>query len=268
MIDLEPYRKAICVLYADNWAVAALALRYRVERKHMQECLERWGVIEPRPRILPVKSSPANAPTSPDDPAPEQPAGETVKLKRAPDRFGENTERNEQIMKLKAAGLSSGKILARLKGAYPALTRSAVIGVIHRHMPAEVRARDIEEGHHAVRMRARREAPPPLPPKLPRAQPQRLALESKRIEPREKLEPLEVVFTVPDEPQPEHVAGATLLERTGCAWPYGDARQDGITFCNAPRCSIKQGTHDSYLTPYCAEHWARRRASAYTKIVA
>jgi hypothetical protein len=258
MTDLEPYRKAICVLYADNWAVAALALRYRVERKHMQECLERWGVIEPRPRILPTSPRELKCaePFAPDDePEPRRQATHV-----------NNAERNQKIMDLKAEGLSSGKIVARLKASYPGLSRSAVIGVIHRHMPAEVRARDVEEGHHAIRMRAKRTAPPPRPPKP--TPPPRIFNKAPIYRPIEP--PLETLLGEPvlAVPPPEHDAGVTLLQRTGCAWPYGDARQGAITFCNRPRCSIRQGGLDSLLTPYCAEHWARRRASSYTKIVA
>jgi hypothetical protein len=59
-----------------------------------------------------------------------------------------------------------------------------------------------------------------------------------------------------------------LFERTGCAWVEGDVREKTAVVCNAPRCKVKYpGIPGAERTPYCEEHWKKRRSSSFTKVV-
>jgi len=64
-------------------------------------------------------------------------------------------------------------------------------------------------------------------------------------------------------------ADAVSIEHLqGCAWPYGDVREEGIRYCNKRRCRVRvHGLSVPVTTAYCDHHYEIRRVSKHTRIL-
>jgi hypothetical protein len=177
----------------------------------------------------------------------------------------DNTARNERIRALVKEGHSYSRVVTMLRDEYPSLSREAISGIMLRdrqraaklakeplrpHPPLKRQLQSRGVDHEARKaLRAPSQPPKPIAP------------------PRVPLEPLSRY----ERPLPDGRSGVPFMERTGCAWPSGDSRKDGLTFCNAPCCEVVKHTEAGKVVVgvrYCAEHWNARRASANTKVLA
>jgi hypothetical protein len=255
--DWGKHRNAILSKVDKGWALTAIAAHYMVSFKTIKRLVDGWrppaqgGDTKCADIVPPAQlAEPEPAPAPIEHQAPAPPALE-------PPASGnrDNTERNARIIELAKEGLSAGKIALRMAP----LTRSAVIGVLHR---AGISTKGGKGGkrakplgfvpqvatggmshawgagkHHNALVFAggtKGSAKPPIS--------------------RDKL----------NQKAPE--TAVAFEDRKGCRWPYGDPREGPLLYCNAPRCSVRiAGLVQP--TEYCAEHWALRRSSAYTKII-
>jgi GcrA cell cycle regulator len=241
--DWGKHRNAILSKVDKGWALTAIAAHYMVSFKTIKRLVDGW-----RPPAAPIAAAvpePEPAPAPIEHQAPAPPASGNR----------DNTERNARIIELAKEGLSAGKIGLRMGG----LSRSAVIGVLHR---AGISTKGGKGGTRA--------RPLALAPKVASggtshawgAGKHHNALVfaggtkggAKPPISRDKLNMKAPETAVPFE------------DRKGCRWPYGDPREGPLLYCNAPRCSVRTGGLVQ-TTEYCAEHWALRRSSAYTKII-
>lgn len=175
-----------------------------------------------------------------------------------------NIERNERVIALASRGRSFSEIAQMLQPEYPGLSREAVAGIVKRAHDKQAKQQNLPTGRilpkarlqtrghdHEARQALKAPSQPPKPISPPRPP----------AEPISKYE----------KPLPDGRTGVPYEERTGCSWPTGDAREGGLTFCNAPRCRVTRHSQNgavSWRTPYCETHWKARRRSAYTKVLA
>jgi hypothetical protein len=254
--DWEKHRSAILARLDKGWAPAAIAAHYMVSSKTIQRLVKQW-----RPPAAPIAAEAVDQVAEPE-PAPPAPIAADIEAPASPalaqlealsGRPPDNTERNARILELAKEGLSAGQIGQRM-----GLTRSAVIGVLHR---AGVSTKGCKRPRTTV----------VLPSKN---QPAGASLEWAKGKNRNAL-----VFAGGTKGDPKPPISRNLLnmqapetavafeDRKGCRWPFGDPREGPLLYCNAPTCRVRNGDLVQ-PTNYCAEHWALRRSSAYTRIIA
>jgi GcrA cell cycle regulator len=147
-------------------------------------------------------------------------------------------KRIASLKQMWADGATAAAIAERLGG----LSRSAVLGKIHRLRPSvakkkRVAAKALHTQAALQRRRpARRIVPPPSPPS-----PQPPQLPPPRLR-----------------PQASRRRGKSLLELTNddCRWPHGEPGTRGFFFCGAPGADLEGGK------AYCVHHARRAYGSA------
>jgi len=232
----ERRRATITRLYREeNLRIVDLAARYSVGYTKMRNLLYGWNVeVRPQSQAKP--------------------------------------ERNATILQMVDSGKSDREIVEALKDI--GVNRAIVIGVRSRNgraPGAPSKTQGTLDKHRARRIWGRRQAA-----EAAQAEPDPLrqleALVKPKAPPRPRLNgvrfargEIEPTPATPDEIGVTRWVG--LEKRTGCAWP--DLTADEFIFCNAPRCSIlPNGAPHPEPTAYCAFHWHKRRASAYSRIIA
>lgn len=182
-------------------------------------------------------------------------------------------ERNKLILEM-AKEYSSPEIERRMKALGYNITRSAVIGVIGRHLGKSPRSpEDLQRQRSQVAARlakARRAAEGPGAPGFT------ISPSARTIAERAAgILPPAPLPRKPSEPsplpryayEPAPPTAVPLLDVTGCRWMYGGMDGEPYLCCNATRCKVRKGG-EVYTVNYCAEHWHRRRASQTTKVIA
>ncbi|CUA90193.1 Uncharacterized protein Ga0061061_111108 [Chelatococcus sambhunathii] len=144
-----------------------------------------------------------------------------------------------------------GRESARTVGERYGLSRNAVIGLWHRHVPAELRGtapRSHAEPRRAPRA-ARAAAARPEPRSL--SEPAAAArIVDRRGSAPVALPPLPVPA---DEPAPEGGVGIAGLELRHCRYSVGTGPDGRLRFCGASRLR-RPGVFSDGCSPYCAEH--------------
>ncbi len=233
---------------------AQIAARYQTTFAAMNKLLAQWGLLEcaKPPRHVPVAD---DATAFLDLTA--------IPIKQAAAMAEKDPERNERIRQLRRDGLNPATISRRLN-----LSRNVVIGVLHRAgmgLQPHEKARAMSKGGNRgskVAKRARQQSPDAYQFGMG------CAKNATRLPgPRkgESTGPLNIDKHY--EPIPSHAV--TIEHVTGCRWPHGDVRNEGIAYCNKQRCCVRvHGQAQPIRTAYCDDHWDMRRASRTTKIVA
>lgn len=150
-----------------------------------------------------------------------------------------------------------GRESARTVGERFGLSRNAVIGLWHRHVPAELRgaaARFNAEPRRAPR--AGRPEPRPLPEPAAVAR-----IVDRRGSAPVALPPLPVPA---DEPAPEGGVGIGGLDLRHCRYPVGTGPDGRLRHCGASRLR-RPGVFFDGCSPYCAEHTRLSYAPAAVK---
>lgn len=177
-------------------------------------------------------------------------------------------ERNERIRQLRRQGLAPSQIRQRL-----GLTRNVVIGVLHRAgmaMDDDERTKAKRDGQIKGGKSRRKAISRGAPPRSDdnawnfSAGAHRNAGVFGKGQKGESTGPINLEKHY--EPIPPYAV--TIEHLTGCRWPYGEIRAEGIAYCNKPRCRVKvHGLATPILTAYCAKCWDRRRSSKNTCII-
>jgi hypothetical protein len=178
-------------------------------------------------------------------------------------------ERNERIRELRRQGLSPGQINKRL-----GLSRGVVIGVLNRAgmtLDEAEKAKAVREGTklgglNKKRNAAKRDGKPSAEGNSWNfsANAHRNAAVFGKGYKGESTGPINLAKY--REVAPPHAVSIEHLE--GCAWPYGDVREEGISYCNKPRCRVRvHGLQMPITTAYCDHHWEKRRVSKHTRIL-
>lgn len=254
MIDWERRRFAIEYALGQGKTPAEIAARYQVGFPAMRKILAKWGLLS--------EVEPPSAPTTTSDkaqvaePIPEPPT--ILPADGEPAMQQNNDDRNAAILKRVEAGIAYS-IIAREFG----VSRSTVSGIVSRHGSNKTKLIVGTSKKDNIRLA------------------NSIRAKQQHRDGRGGGKPMTFGRVTSFEPKPpalpvadlEPVADAVdLFSRTGCSWPFGGAnRGDPVTFCNAPRCRIvRKGVVGEVpqLTAWCEEHWAKRNASAYTKVVA
>lgn len=237
----------------------------RICAKHMlhwptlMQHLRKW-LNEGRPKPHPVPI--ADPETHFLDQAPIKPAPIAIAPSRRRQAH-EQTERNELIVKLIKAGGMSYAMIAKHVGC----SRSAVSGVADRagiDMSPEEKALSIRREN---KRRATSRGNPPRSDDHAwnfSANAHRNAAVFGKGQKGESTGPINLEKHY--EPIPPHAV--TIEHLTGCRWPFGDVRGEGIAYCNRPRCRVKvHHLATPILTAYCEAHWEQRRTSKATRII-
>jgi len=240
----------ICAKHMLHWSTLMRHLR-----KWLNEGRPPWEVLpaSPETAFLDLPSIPVNVAASMAD-----------KIYRSPEH---DPERNERIRQLRREGLAPSQIRRRL-----GLTRNVVIGVLHRAgmaMDDDERTKAKRQGQK-LGGRKRRAATRPAPPRSDdhawnfSAGAHRNAAVFGQGRKGESTGPINLEKHY--EPIPPHAV--TIEHLTGCSWPYGDVRGEGIAYCNRPRCRVQvHHLATPILTAYCHAHWEQRRTSKATRII-
>ncbi len=125
-------------------------------------------------------------------------------------------ERVEQLEKMWREGMSASQIARSLGG----VSRSAVLGKLHRHGLTGNRHQPSIPGHKAVRARK---------PKV-------------TTSPQIKAPPVPLPPLAPDAPG---MATVHTLKPRACRWPIGDPLAAGFTFCGQAANGVYCDTHAS-----------------------
>lgn len=236
-----------------DFTIEQIAVKLMCSYTLVQRKLKEWNV---EPPWKPAEDeAPAAVEVVEPDPEPEQPAPVEPEPAHKIARR-KLDERNAAILELVDAGMRDEEIMRKLGLA----TRGVVIGIRHRNG----RVKTADEVRHASRQNARRVGTmtsarrahlktPIEPPILEQHQARAIA----------ELEALVAC-------RPERVV-IPFEQVTGCRWPFGDVRDNPpLTYCNAHCCTVqlRGGDGTRHRTRYCAEHWDKRRASNFTKIIA
>lgn len=224
-----------------DFTIEQIAVKLMCSYTLVQRKLKEWNVEPPW------------KPAEEETPAPveDEPAHKIARRKL--------DERNAAILELADAGMQDEAIALKLGLA----SKAVVTGIRHRNGRTkdahEIAHRNRQNGKRGGNMnnagRARLKTPPrPIEPPI---------LEQHQARAIAELEALV-------DARPERVV-IPFEQVTGCRWPFGDVRDNPpLTYCNAPCCTVKVrgGDGTTHRTRYCAEHWAKRRASNFTKIIA
>jgi len=174
-------------------------------------------------------------------------------------------ERNERIRQLRREGLSPAEIRKRL-----GLTRGVVIGVLNR---AGMMLDDAEKarakrdgsrlGGRTKKRNAAKRSADGNSYNFSAGAHRNAAVFGKAYK-GESTGPINLAKY--REMAPPHAVPIEHLQ--GCAWPFGDVREEGITYCNRPRCRVRvYGLQMPITTAYCDHHWEKRRFSKHTRIL-
>lgn len=191
-------------------------------------------------------------------------------IKQAANMVGKelDPERNERIRELRKKGLAPSQIAQRT-----GLSRGVIIGVINRagmglegDELARARSRGAAKGGRTKKARQAQTAKgAALSPWNFSAGAHKNAAVFGKGAKGESTGPINIAQHY--EPIPQHAV--TIEHVTGCRWPFGDVRGEGIAYCNKPRCRVRmQHLSTPITTAYCVEHWDMRRASKNTKVIA
>jgi hypothetical protein len=178
-------------------------------------------------------------------------------------------ERNERIRQLRREGLSPGQIRKRL-----GLTRGVVIGVLNRAgmtLDDQEKAKAIRDGHRLGGLNKGRNAAKRAGKRRADGNSYNFSANAHRNAAvfgkgykGESTGPINLAKY--REVAPPHAVPIEHLQ--GCAWPFGDVREEGISYCNKPRCRVRvHGLQMPVRTAYCDAHWDQRRTSKHTRIL-
>lgn len=232
---------------------AQIAARYQTTFAAMNKLLTQWGLLEcgRPPRHVPIAD---DATAFLDLPA--------IPIKQAAAMAEKDPERNELIRRLRREGRTPAQITRHL-----GVSRGVVIGVLNRAgmtLDAEEMARARSKGGNVgskAAKRARQQSPDAYQFGMGCA---KNATRLPSLRKGEATGPLNIEKHY--EPIPSHAV--TIEHVTGCRWPHGDVRNEGIAYCNKPRCSVRvHGQAQPIRTAYCDDHWDMRRASKHTRIL-
>jgi hypothetical protein len=247
-ISLGSTPERICAKHMLHWPTLM---------RHLRKWLNE-GRPAPAPIVLPI----ADAATAFLDQAPIKPAPIAIALSKRRQPH-EQTERNELIVKLIKAGGMSYAMIAKHVGC----SRSAVSGVADR---AGVDMSPEEKALSIRRENKRRATSRGNPPRADghawnfSANAHRNAAIFGKGQKGESTGPINLEKHY--EPIPPHAV--TIEHLTGCRWPFGDVRGEGIAYCNRPRCRVQvHHLATPILTAYCHAHWEQRRTSKATRII-
>lgn len=174
-------------------------------------------------------------------------------------------ERNERIRQLRREGLSPAQIHKRL-----GLSRGVVIGVLNRAgmtMDEAEKAKAVREGTKLGHLNRKRNAAKRSAEgnsyNFSAGAHRNAAVFGKGCK-GESTGPINLAKY--REVAPPHAVSIEHL--TECRWPFGDVREEGISYCNKPRCRVRvHGLSIPITTAYCDHHWEKRRFSKHTRIL-
>lgn len=259
--DYEKMRPAIMRAIAANKAPVDICCSLQLHFPTLMRHLAKWQAQD-RPAPAPIVMPIPDAGTAFLDQAPIKPAPIAIAPSRRRQAH-EQTERNELIVKLIKAGGMSYAMIAKHVGC----SRSAVSGVADRagiDMSPEEKALSIRREN---KRNATSRGAPPRPENHAwnfSANAHRNAAIFGKGQKGESTGPINLEKHY--EPIPPHAV--TIEHLTGCSWPFGDVRGEGIAYCNKPRCQVMvHGFARPITTAYCDHHWDVRRTSKATKIV-
>lgn len=176
-----------------------------------------------------------------------------------------NPERNERIRELRRQGLSPAQIHKRL-----GLKRGVVIGVLNRAgmtLDGAEKAKAVREGTRLGGLTRKRNAAKRSADGNSynfSAGKHRNAAVFGQGHKGESTGPINLAKY--REVAPPHAVSIEHLQ--GCSWPYGDVREEGIRYCNKPRCRVRvHGLQKPITVDYCDEHYEKRRFSKHTRIL-
>jgi hypothetical protein len=262
--DYEKLRPAIMRAISLGSTPERICAKHMLHWPTLMRRLAKWKA-EDKPAPVPILLPDADEATAFVDhlPLPIKQAASMATKEHDPDR-------NERIRQLRRDGLTPAKITRRL-----GLSRNIVIGVLNRAgmlCDAEEKAKANREGAKvAAAGRRRRATSRGAPPRSDdhawnfSANAHRNAAIFGKGHKGEATGPINLEKHY--EPIPSHAV--TIEHVTGCRWPFGDVRGEGIAYCNKPRCSVK--VHHMSIpitTAYCVEHWDIRRCSKNTRVIA
>jgi len=150
-----------------------------------------------------------------------------------------------------------GRESARTVGERYGLSRNAVIGLWHRHVPAELRGTATR--FNAEPRRTPRAARAAVVRPEPRPAPEPVTVEpivDRRGSAPVALLPKPIPDSLPvsvDEPAPEGGVGIGDLDLRHCRYPVGTGPDGRQRFCGASRLR-RPGVFSDGCSPYCAEH--------------
>lgn len=242
-----------------DFTIEQIAVKLMCSYTLVQRKLKEWNV-EPPWKPAEEETPAAVEPEPTPDPEPEQPAPvEPEPAHKIARRLLD--ERNAAILELADKGMRDEEIAKELGLASPGVAT----GIRHRNG----RSMSAEEVRHASRQNAKRigtmQSARRAHLKTPIAPPESI-LEQIGAKPLDGLAELEALVAC----RPERVV-IPFEQVTGCRWPFGDVRDNPpLTYCNAHCCTVqlRGGDGTRHRTRYCAEHWEKRRASNFTKIIA
>lgn len=244
--QLEAKRGDITRLRTQHgFTIEAIAVRVMCSYTLVQKKLKQWGVAPP---IEGVIDEPEPMPEPEPEPAPAPPIVEDIPPEKTARQLLD--ERNAAILELVDAGMKDDDIAMKLG----LKSRGVVIGVRHRNG----RIKTEDEVRHASRQNAKRVG---------------TMTSARRAHLKTPIEPPIETLVKPIELDPLIMLGRVVIpfeQVTGCRWPFGDVRDNPpLTYCNAPCCTVqlRGGDGTRHRTRYCAEHWDKRRASNFTKVV-
>jgi len=178
-------------------------------------------------------------------------------------------ERNERIREMRRQGLLPAQIHKRL-----GLKRGVVIGVLNRAgmtLDDQEKAKAIREGHRLGGLNKGRNAAKRAGKRSADGNSYNFSANAHRNaaifgkgHKGESTGPINLGKY--REVAPPHAVSIEHLQ--GCSWPYGDVREEGISYCNKPRCRVRvHGLSIPVTTAYCDHHWEKRRFSKHTRIL-
>lgn len=250
--DYEKMRPVILRALSLGSTPERICAKHMLDWATLMRHLRKWNRADLPPRdILPPAAGTAFADLPP---LPIEKAAPMVAKEQ-------NAERNDCIRRLRSEGKTPAQITRHL-----GISRNIVIGVLHRAgmtMEGEEKAKAVREGQRRGRQttKARQKSPGAYQFGMGCT-----ANATRLPGPRNGESAGPINLDKHYEPIPSHAV--TIEHVTGCRWPFGDVRGEGIAYCNKPRCRVVvHGRAQPILTAYCDECWERRRTSRHTTIL-